>query len=183
MEQSTRREQLTRWPDETIQVGRINGLFGVQGWVKVYSWMRPPQQILDFRHWWLEPESAHKEHDRSGYSLVSGRCHGKGLVVQLQGCHDRDAAAALLNRQIHIDKAEFPKLEEGHYYWHQLIGLSVQNQDQVNLGTVDELLETGANDVLVVSGERQRLLPYIPAVVLDVDLEKRLIQVDWDPEY
>jgi len=173
----------TSRPDETVLVGRISGLFGVQGWVKVYSWMRPLQQILDFGNWWLAPEHAHDLYDRSSYTVVSGRCHGKGLVVQLQGFDDRTAAMELINQRIYIDKAEFPKLEEGEYYWHQLIGLKVINQDQTELGTVETMLETGANDVLVVNGTRQRLLPYVPTVVLGVDLGKRQIRVEWDPAY
>ncbi len=170
-------------PCESILVGRISGLFGVQGWLKVYSWMRPPQQIFDFKDWWLADEEADQADQAvigSRHKVLDARIHGKGLVVQLQDCEDRDQAASLVNRKIYVAKESFPVLEDGEYYWHQLIGLEVRNQDQVVLGVVENMLETGANDVLELKGERQRLLPYIPSVVLVVDLEKRQILVDWD---
>ena len=171
------------WPDETILVGKISGLLGVRGWMKVCSWMRPPQQIFDFRSWWLSREGADEADSRVCYEVLAGRSHGKGLVVQLQHCENRDQAAELVSRQIYVATDEFPCLADGEYYWHQLIGLEVKNQQQVVLGVVKELLETGANDVLVISGERQRLLPYIPSVVLAIDLANRQIKVDWDPDF
>lgn len=170
-------------PEDAVLVGKINGLFGLQGWMKVYSWMRPPQQIFDFACWWLVPENASQAATTAQYRLRSSQRHGKGLVVQLQDCESRDQAAQLVNRQIFVAAAEFGPLPKGEYYWHQLIGLEVRNQDQKLLGVVEELLETGANDVLVIAGDRQRLLPYIPTVVIAVDISQRRILVDWDLEF
>ena len=116
--------------------------------------------------------------------LEDGRAQGKGLVVKLAGCDDRDQAEAMRNRQIAIHRDQLEVLAENEYYWNDLIGLNVRSVDGVEFGRVDHLVDTGSNDVLVVKGDRERLIPFLqPDVVCRVDLEMREIEVDWDPDF
>ena len=115
---------------------------------------------------------------------MEARQHGKGVVARLADCIDRDQAQALTGREIGIARDELPAAQPGEYYWHDLQGLSVVTLAGEPLGTVDHLLETGANDVLVVEGERERLIPFVmDQVIVRVDLDKGEIQVDWDKDF
>jgi 16S rRNA processing protein RimM len=115
--------------------------------------------------------------------LQTGRRHGKGLIASLQNVDDRESAKALINANIAISRIQMPKLPEGEYYWCDLIGLSVENQAGIALGKVIEILETGANDVLVIEGEKRILIPLLMGNhVHGVDLELGKIQVAWEPE-
>jgi len=116
--------------------------------------------------------------------LLEGRQHGKGIVAHLQDCDDRDQAQVLMGYEIGIRRDQLPATAPGEYYWSDLQGLEVINLDGDALGTVDHLIETGANDVLVVKGDRERLIPFIrEQVVISVDLDKGEIRVDWDKEF
>jgi 16S rRNA processing protein RimM len=164
---------------EFIEVGRISGLYGVRGWVKVYSHTEPRDNILEYSPWYLKIQGKWLP-----VEPVEGRLHGKGVVVRLDGCTDRDAAARLVGTDIAVHRDQLPETEEGEYYWNDLIGLRVVNTGGVELGQVDNLLETGANDVLVVKGDRERLIPYTPGeAVVKVDLEAGLLTVEWDPDF
>ena len=169
-------------PDALIQLGRINGAYGVKGWVKVFSQTRPMEDILKYRQWQLEmrPGSG----IRTTVQVLAGRRQGKGIVAQISGCSNRDQAAAMRGISISVDAGELESLDEGEYYWRDLIGLTVSNQQDVELGQVSNLLETGNNDVLVVSGERERLIPYLPgSSVISVDLAAGRMLVDWDADF
>jgi 16S rRNA processing protein RimM len=162
-----------------LLVGRISGVFGVKGWVKVYSYTEPRDNIMNYPRWYLK---------RGGQwqpvELEAGRKHGKAVVVKLEGVDDRDAALALRDVDIAIDRAELERLGPEEYYWADLIGLRVVTLEGVELGRVGRLMETGANDVLVVEGDRERLIPYIRDQVIEsIDLETGEIRVDWDPEF
>lgn len=170
-------------------VGRIGTVYGVHGWVRVHSFTSPPENILDYQPWWLKTSHGVKQTE-----IVDSKFHGKGLVVLLAGIEDREAAKALAQTEIAVDADDFPLLAVGEYYWHQLEGLQVVSHydgQQTQLGKVKRLLETGANDVLVVQGvkgtdidNRERLIPYLPdQVVKSVDIEQQVITVDWDPEF
>jgi 16S rRNA processing protein RimM len=165
--------------DEYIEMGRISGLYGVRGWVKVYSYTDPRENILNYATWHL------RRQDRwVPVKLADGRGQGKGVVAHLEGYDDRDAAAALVGTTIAVLRSELPATGEGEYYWSDLIGLRVINRQGVELGTVADLMETGANDVLVVKGERERLIPYTPGeAVQSVDLAAGLLTVDWDADF
>ncbi|WP_109995515.1 ribosome maturation factor RimM [Salinisphaera sp. LB1] len=171
-------------PHRPVVLGRVNGLFGVRGWIKVYSYTRPAEAILDYERWWIGPEA-----DRRGYRLVEGRVQGKTLVAQLADADgeplaDRDAAVELLEFDIAVDRGDMPDPEPGAYYWFDLVGLSVVTVDGVPLGRVTAMMETGANDVLVVRGERERLIPLVvDEFVTEVDPDAGTIRVDWDPEF
>ncbi len=164
---------------DAVLVGRVSGLFGVGGYVKVYSYTDPPENILRYRPWLLKLGSEWRSTE-----LEQGRRHGKGLVAKLQGCDDRDGAARLVGADIAIARGQLDALAPGEYYWADLIGLRVRHTDGSDLGVVEQLLETGANDVLVVRGERERLIPFLPGpVVTAVDLEQGELTVDWDPDF
>ena len=117
-------------------------------------------------------------------SLVEGRKQGKKLVGRFEGSHDREAAAALVGVEIAVRRSELPEPDEAEFYWVDLIGLGVTNTDGESLGSVDSLIETGAHDVLVVTGDRERLIPFVTGeIVKDVDLDAGRILVDWSAEY
>jgi 16S rRNA processing protein RimM len=165
--------------DGMVVLGRISGIHGVRGEVKVFSETRERAGILDYPLWQLRLADGWKE-----VRLLGGHVQGSGVVVaRLEGVEDRDQARALIGTEIAVRRAELPPAEPGTYYWTDLEGLTVVNLEGTVLGTVSHLFETGANDVLVVNGERERLIPYTRDAVKAVDLAARTIRVDWDPEF
>jgi 16S rRNA processing protein RimM len=166
-----------------ITVGKIGAPYGVRGWVKVYSYTETVDNLLHYVPWYIRAENAPQAPWQEAV-VSEAKAHGKGIVAKLAGCEDRDDAAALRGREIAIRRDQLPPPAEGEYYWIDLQGLEVQTLDGVSLGIVDHLLETGANDVLVVKGERERLIPYVQGpIVKEVDLDRGVIRVDWDPDY
>ncbi|MGA7800465.1 MAG: ribosome maturation factor RimM [Gammaproteobacteria bacterium] len=166
-------------PKDRVVIGQISGLYGVRGWVRVYSYTTPRTAILDLQPWMVR---CGERWDR--WALAEGRGHGKGVVVRLDGIDDRDAAAGLIGADIAVRREQLPSLGPGEYYWTDLEGLRVRTVDGRELGIVDHLFETGANDVIVVRGERERLIPFIKGqVVRRIDLGGGEIEVDWDPDF
>lgn len=165
-------------PADAILMGRVAGLFGVKGWVKVHSYTRPREAILDYDAWQLKIAGDWRE-----FEVAEGRMQGAGVIARLKGIEDRDAAARLVGVDIAIDRPQLPALKRGEVYWADLEGMKVINLDGVEFGTVSYLFETGANDVMVVQGERERLLPYIASVIREVDLANRTVRVDWDKDF
>ncbi len=162
-----------------VIIGRVAGVYGVRGWIKVISSMEPPEAILDYATWQVRSGSGWRP-----MTLSEGRRHGKGLLAHLAGCDDRDVARVFVGAEIAVYRSELPEPEPGRYYWADLEGLTVRTTGGVELGVLDHMLETGANDVMVVAGERERLIPYVrDKVVVEVDLEQGVILVNWDPEY
>jgi len=159
-------------------MGRVAAPFGVRGWLKVHAFTETLDGLLDYPVWWLGRNGAWQ-----GHRVLEGSVHGKLLTVQLEGVADRSAAEALKGTEIAVPRSEFPLPEENEFYWNELIGLNVVNTAGVELGKVDSLLQTGANDVLVVKGERERLIPFVKQVVLDVDKAAAVIRVDWGADY
>lgn len=163
-----------------VVLGRVQGYFGVAGWVKIYSFTHEMPDILAYPRWWLQQGQEWRP-----YRLVNGRVHGKTIIAQLEGVADRNQAAALFDCLVAVPRTELPALDKGEYYWSQLISLDVINVQGEKLGVVDFLFETGANDVLAVKtplGE-QILIPYLDSTVLGVDLTARAIEVDWQADY
>jgi len=160
-----------------IALGYISAVHGIKGWVKVHSWTRPMEAILNYQPWLLGEDS-------KPVKIVDGRKQGKGLAALLPGYKDREQAANLVGQQIFVEREQLPPTEKDEYYWSDLIGLEVHNTTGEVLGRVDRLMETGANDVLVIQGDREHLVPFIQGqYVKRVDLEDGLIEVDWDPEF
>lgn len=164
---------------ELIVLGRVSGIYGVKGWIRVFSHTSPRTNILNYSSWYL-----HRAGGWERYELRTGRAHGKGVVARLEGCDDRDQAASLMQADIAIRREQLPALEPEEFYWTDLEGLRVRTTEGMDLGTVDHLFVTGANDVVVVKGDRERLIPYLRQdVIRSVDLEAGLMIVDWDPEF
>jgi len=163
-----------------IVIGKIVGVHGIKGWLKILSFTRPRQNIFDYGPWSVKQDNGWLE-----MKLLEGKPQGKGLVASLEGIADRDEAMALVSSEIAIDRDQLPEPKEGEFYWHDLINMQVINQQNEVLGVVKELLETGANDVLVVGADKQRyLIPYVKDVYIkDVDTEQGVIQVDWQSDY
>lgn len=167
------------YPDRLLTVGRIVGIHGVDGWVKLESWTEPRLRIFSYRPWRLTLAGSEFE-----AASAQGHEQGKGMVAKLPGCDDRVAAAKLVGATIQVPRSALPKPKRGEYYWTDLEGLIVVTVDGVDLGKVSHLFATGANDVLVVRGERERLIPFVTGqFVKEVDLKAGRITVDWDPEF
>jgi len=169
-------------PRRRVVLGRIVGVYGVRGWVKVRSETEPREGILGYSPWLVGEAGEELE-------VTEGRRHGKGIIVHLAGCDDRDRAMALVDQEIAVTRDRLPPSTDDELYWIDLEGLEVWTSAKagmvaVRLGVVDHLFSTGVNDVLVVSGERERLLPFTwGEVVRSVDLETGRIEVDWDPDF
>ncbi len=157
--------------DEPVLIGQISGCHGVRGWVKVYSYTRPRENITQYREWIIDGKAI------KAYATK----HGKSVIAKLEGVDDRDAAAALVGKDIHLSRNNMPPLLDGEYYWNDLIGLDVENTEGMSFGVVSTLLETGAHDVLVIKGKnRDRLVPFVLGTFIkQVDLKKKRIVVDW----
>ena len=163
-----------------VTLGRISGVHGIQGWVRVHSDTSPRENIVTYSPWHLVREGR-----REVWKVKSGRRQGKFVVAKLAGCNDRNAAEELIGALIRVPRSALPEVTApGEYYWADLVGLRVQTIGGVELGRIDQLFETGSNDVIVVRGDRERLIPYIwEQVVREVDLEAGVMRVDWDPEF
>ena len=159
-------------------MGRIAAPFGVKGWIKVLPLTAETRGLLDYRTWWIGGEEDWREH-----ALVSGKTLGETVLARLEGCNDREAAAALKGKMVAVPRAALPAVQADEYYWADLIGLRVVNAGEQDLGRVTAVMQTGANDVLVVGEGRERLIPFIAQVIRDVDPGAGVIRVDWDADY
>ena len=186
-----------------VQLGKIVGVWGVKGWVKLHSFTRDREDIAAYSHWYLtdvtRDGTVRTDSDAkvSMVNVLSCRQQGQGVVAQLKDIDDRDQASALTGKAILVKASDLPKLADNEYYWHELIGLDVVNTEGL-IGYVNSMLETGANDVLVITAvpatdaqvnsqleekTQDILVPYVPEVVQAVDLDKKQIVVDWDLSY
>ena len=170
-----------------ILLGRITGVFGLQGWVKVHSDTNPRENITSYKYWSLKQSDHWKQ-----WKVIGGRPQGKTIIVRLEGVSTPEEASALIGATIAVEREEMPVLGPGEYYWADLTGMKVKTIDGVEVGSVVRLFETGANDVVVVNDERadqdgsnrEVLVPWlVPDVVTEVDMENRMITIDWDPDF
>jgi len=165
--------------DDFVILGKISGVYGLRGWVKVYAETRERTDILEFDRWYLRRPDGWQ-----AVKVIEGRAQAKGVIAQLEGVGHCDQARALIGTEIAVRRADLPPAEPGTYYWDDLIGLKVVNLEGIEFGTVSHLFETGgANDVVVVQGERERLIPYTKDAVKSVDLKARVMRVDWDAKF
>lgn len=167
----------TRSGHDLVTLGRINGVHGVRGWLKVYSYTEPRDNVIRYRRWMLL-----KDGTQVAAEVEEGHLHGAAVIAKLAGTDDRDGARAWIGADIAVERAALPELEPGEYYWSDLEGLAVVSTSGEPLGSVDHLIETGAHDVLVLDGDK--LIPFAPGeVVREVDLEAGRIVVDWSSDY
>ena len=159
-------------------MGRVVAPYGVRGWIKVQTLTESVDGLLGYATWWFD--------QRGGWSnrrLLEGRVHGTGLVARIEGVEDRTEAAKMRGASIAVPRSELPAPPSGQYYWTDLIGLSVVNQQGESLGQVAEILTTGAHDVVVVRGDRERLIPFVEPVLREVDLQGARLVVDWGLDF
>ena len=159
-------------------MGRISAPFGIKGWVKVQPFTAAPESLLAYPVWWIGDE-AHWRRCR----IEQAQVQSGAVVAKLEGCNDRDAAALFRDSQIAISREAFPAAAANEFYWTDLIGLKVVNAEGIDLGAVTQVIGTGANDVLVVDGSRERLIPFTEQAVKQVDTAARVIYVDWNVDY
>lgn len=170
--------------EDLVVLGKITSVHGVRGEVKIYSFTDPIDNLLDYPRWTLKRDGEVRQME-----LVSGRLQGKVLVAKLKGLDDREVARTLAGFDICVPREQLPDLEDGEFYWYQLIGLKVIDLQGQLLGRLDHLLETGANDVMVVKpcpgslDDRERLLPYTEQCVQQIDLAAGEMRVDWDADF
>ena len=159
-------------------LGAVTGPYGTRGWVRIRSSTDPPENILRYAPWQVGRDGRW-----STVGVAEGRTQGRGVVARLDGCHDRDDALGYRGCEIAVERSRLPDPEDGEFYWTDLVGLRVVTANGVGLGEVERMLETGANDVMVVRGEIERLIPFVPgAFVRSVDVERGAIVVDWHPD-
>lgn len=171
-----------------VNVGRITAVYGVKGWVKVHSYTDPQENLFEYHPWFLKTKHGVKK-----IEIDEARPHGDSFVVHLVGVDDRDLAAKYTAADIAVERELLPELDDGEYYWSQLEGLVVFTRfggERKRFGLISKIMETGANDVLVVTADaesidqRERLIPYVPEqFVIAVDLVAGEMLVDWDPEF
>ncbi|MCA1978389.1 MAG: ribosome maturation factor RimM [Thiobacillus sp.] len=159
-------------------MGRVAAPFGVKGWVKLQPFSEDPGALMDFESWRIG-----RGEQQRHYTVEAVQDHGNALVAKLEGVDDRDAAYALRGQEISVAREALPPPEENAFYWSDLVGLTVVNLQGVELGKVDSLMETGAHDVLVVKGRRVTLIPFVAAIVGEVDLTRGTIVADWGEDW
>lgn len=196
--------------DRRIVLGSISGVFGIRGWIKVFSETEPRENIVEYKTWWIRParqSSGRKARTEPTAAwrridVLEGRRQSKTVVARLDGIETPEAAQLLIGYEIAVERSQMPPLKKGEFYWTDLIGHTVLDRDGNRLGTVERMFATGANDVVVVRGDADRqsiadesgsdrsttdneiLIPWIlGSVIVDVDIEAGQIVVDWDPDY
>lgn len=165
--------------NEWVVVGRFGRPHGIKGLITVVSFTEPRDNILRYPVWY-----AYINYQWQPLKLLRLEMNNKFILAHVDGYLERDEAAHLTNVDIAIKREQLPALEQGEYYWHQLVGMQVVNQNGDMLGTVTEIMPTGSNDVLVVVGEKRHLIPYLPGkCVIEVNDSQRVITVDWDADF
>lgn len=158
-----------------VELGRVVGAFGIRGWIRVFSHTDPPEGILRYRTWTLAGRD---------WKVLEGQAHGGAVVAALAGLEDRDAAAALRDAVIEVPRAALPRAGRGEFYWTDVLGSEVVSASGAKLGTLSSVTSNGAQDVMVVTGERERLIPFVVGpIVKGVDAKAKRIVVEWEPEY
>tara|TARA_R110000787_G_scaffold78941_1_gene172407 strand:- start:764 stop:1285 length:522 start_codon:yes stop_codon:yes gene_type:complete len=172
--------------ERRVTLGRVAGVFGVRGWVKLRSYTRPIENLLDYESCWIVTKQGSEFASR----LLEAKMQSSIPVCRLLGSdgqviEDRDVAASLIGSEVQVNRSQMPETEEGEHYWIDLVGLEVRNKESVVLGSVDSLTSNGAQDILVVKqGKTQRLIPFVMGPIIEsVDIEKGVIVADWQPDY
>lgn len=157
--------------DSRILIGQVSGCFGVKGWLKIFSYSDPRENITTYESWIIDGEL---------YDSIQSKKNGKLIVAKLKGIDDIETAQTFIGKKIEIERQQLHDLNDEQYYWRDLVGLEVTNKEGVVFGTVKNMLDTGANDVMIIKGTRERLIPFIMGnTVINVDLKNSTLLVDW----
>lgn len=159
-------------------MGRIAVPYGIKGWMKIQTFSEAIDTLADYAEWYVK-----RDNEWQTYTVADVKVHNKMLVAELVGIADRDQALALKGCEIAVARESLPAAPEGEYYWSDLVGLNVVNLRGEPFGVIEQILEAGAHDVLVVRGEREHLIPFVGQIVRNVDLAARTVQVDWELDY
>ncbi len=170
-------------PDDLVVMARIAAPWGVKGWFKIQPFSELDDALADYSEWWLRRQAGAWELCK----VEAFQPHGKQMVAKLAGVDDRDAAFALRGTEVAVPRSSLPRVGDNEYYWSDLIGLEVRNLQSQTLGHIREMLEAGAHDVMVVARQTpdasDLLIPFVGAVVHDVDMQGRCVHVDWQEDY
>lgn len=164
--------------DTRVNLGHVTGPFGVKGWLKVYSHTEPRENIVTYPAWTLAHEG-----EQLQVRVEQGQRSGKYVVAKLEGIDDRAGAERWVGAEIWVERQALPPCDPGEYYWVDLEGLEVRNSRGEVLGQVDHVMATGANDVLVLTGGKDRLIPFVQPVLQQVSLDDGVITVDWETSF
>jgi|KBSSwiStaDraftv2_1062776.scaffolds.fasta_scaffold52689_4 16S rRNA processing protein RimM len=162
-----------------VEVGRLGAAHGVRGWLRVQSFTDPPQRLFEWKRWFLQSEQG----VTSEVNLLEARQQGNGWIARLEGVDERDAASRLTGRLVLVGREELPPTEGREHYRADLVGFSVMNLDGALLGAVDHFIDTPANAVMVVRGEREHLIPVTGQHLLVINKGERLLTVDWPEDF
>ena len=175
--------------NDYVLLGKISGVHGVKGWIKVFSYTSPRVKITEYSQWFIK----NRGNSWKVNTLVEGRQQGKNIIALLEGINSREQAEALIGAEIAIHSDQLNALSKNEYFWRDLIGLTVETINGVKLGTIDWLFDTGSNDVIIVKDTldeetgievKEHLIPFVfDDVIKSIDLDKSLMIVDWDPEF
>ncbi len=165
---------------EKINIGKINGFHGVKGFIKVFSETRPREGILEYKRFYIKRNA----NEWQELEVEVGQKHSKHILLKFKDYDSKDAVEALLGQELFIDKEDLPELSDDEVYWVDLYGLKVFNHEDILLGVIEDIFETGANDVIAVKGEYgEILIPYsLEYIIMEINLEEGYIQIDWDLE-
>ena len=170
--------------DKKVVVGRLGAAHGVRGWLKIHSFTEHTEDLFTYGPLLFLKDGAWRP-----LKVKQWRQQGKSSIAQIDGCESREQVPNFTNCDVAILASQLPDTEANEIYWHQLEGLTVFTEAEENLGRIDHVLATGANDVLVVQpthesiDDQERLIPYIDHVVKACDLQSACITVDWDSDF
>ena len=166
--------------DKKIYLGKITGVHGIKGWLKIQSFSSPPENILNYPQWIINNNG-----EEDFYSIEKGRKQNNKIVVKLEKIDDRNTAESLINSKIQILRSDLPKLSNENYYWSDLVGLSVLDSEEEVIGKIESLIATGANDVMVINTSKNErvLVPFVMhKIIKEVNVELNYIKIDWSIE-
>lgn len=162
-----------------IVVGKIASVYGLHGWLKVASFTDPPENIIHYSPWQILIGNKQEE-----IIPAQTKIQGNRIIVQMPGYTDRDLARRFTGAEIAVFRDQLPPLPSHEYYWTDLEGLEVITNNNIPLGSVEHVMATGTNDVLVIQGAKRHLIPFLlDQIILEIDMDKRIIRVDWDPNF
>jgi 16S rRNA processing protein RimM len=171
--------------NDLVIMGRIVAPYGVFGWLKVLPDTEQIDGLLAYKTWWVGKNEGGKDNDWRELKVEEAKIHNDVIVVKLQGISERDGAFACKGKQVAVPRAALPKPGKNEYYWSDLIGLQVKNLQAVDFGKISDVFATGANDVIVAKTDegQERLIPFINAAIIEVDMVAKTMLVDWDAEF